>query len=260
MISVVIPVYNDGNSIGSTLAYLYANASYKRLLKEVIVVDGGSLDNTVEIAEKTGATVMRCGKMSRAARLNEGARQATGSIIYFLPANALPPQEFISLIVKAHAKGYASGTFSIRYNASHWVLNALSWLTNRYSQWIQLSDQSLFVTKELFEKSGGFREDHLVMANQEIITRLRRYSSFIILKESVLSSAAKYLRYGFWKTGFLHAIVYVMHKLGYPQTRMTQIYRRFLNWDIGPKLPEPVKSEPIESPLVKEAPVQGISA
>lgn len=259
MISVVVPVYNEGDSLGSTLAYLYANASYKRLLKEVIVVDGGSTDNTVEVAEKTGATVIRCGKMSRAARLNEGARQATGSIIYFLPANAFPPKDFISLIVKSHAKGYACGTFTIRYNATHWMLNALSWLTTRYSQWIQLSDQSLFVTKELFDKSGGFREDHLVMANQEIITRLRRYASFIVLKESVLSSAGKYLRYGFYKTGLLHAVVYVMHKLGYPQHRMTRVYRRFLNWDIGPKLPQPVKPQQMEAPIGKESPVQGIS-
>jgi glycosyltransferase involved in cell wall biosynthesis len=258
MISVIIPVYNEGHSIGSTLAYLYANASYKRLLKEVIVVDGGSTDNTVAEAEKTGATVMRCLKKSRAARLNYGAKQATGKIFYFLQSSSLPPQNFISEIVKAYSKGFASGTFSLKYSASHWLLNAFCWVTSKYPSWVQLSDQSLFITKELFEKSGGFREDHLVMINQEMIRRIKRYSDFIVLKDTVLSSAGKYLRYGILKTGMLHVVVYVMHKLGYPQHQMTRLYRRFLRWDIGPK-PKRVEKPLTESLVMNQSPVQEVS-
>jgi glycosyltransferase involved in cell wall biosynthesis len=214
---------------------LYANASYKRLLKEIIVVDGGSTDNTVEEAEKTGATVMRSPVNGRAAQLNYGARQATGEILYFLQANCLPPKNFVSEIVKASTKGFACGAFSVKFEYKHWMLNTMAWVSNRYNSLVKLSDQSLFMSKELFDKSGGFCEDHLVMINQEMIKRLKRYTNFILIKDAIVSSAKKYVRYGFFKTGFVQVVAFLMQRLGYTQNAMAKVYRLFLRWDIGPK-------------------------
>jgi rSAM/selenodomain-associated transferase 2 len=241
MISIIIPTLNEEKTIRNTIAYVYQHAAYKRLLKEVIVVDGGSIDRTVAEAGKTGATVMVSPRKGRAAQLNYGAKQASGEILYFLQGNTLPPENFISEIVKASSKGYAGGTFSLKFDYRHWLLNAVSWLTNNAS-WVYLSDQSLFVTKELFDKSGGFREDHLVMANHEIIKRIKRYTNFIVIQNNIISSARKYLRTGIIRAGLVQGTVYLMHKLGYPQRVMTNLYRKFLRWDIGPKT-EKVKTE-----------------
>jgi rSAM/selenodomain-associated transferase 2 len=243
MISIIIPTYNEEKTIRNTIAYVYAHTPYKRLLKEVIVVDGGSTDGTVAEAEKTGATVMFSGRRGRAVQLNHGAAQASGSILYFLPAHALPPENFITEIVKASSKGYAGGTFPLKFDSKHWLLNALSWYVNKASSPVYLSDQGLFVTKELFEKSGGFREDHLVMANQEIIKRLKRYTDFAVLKGKITCSASRYLRSGVFRTEAIHVLVYLMHKMGYHQKNMAWLYRKFLRWDVGPK-PGPKVTQP----------------
>lgn len=245
MISIIIPALNEEKTIRNTIAYIYQHASYKRLLKEVIVVDGGSTDRTVAEAGKTAATVMISPRKGRAAQLNYGAQQASGKILYFLQGTTLPPENFISEIVKASSKGYAGGTFSLKFDYRHWLLNTVSWLTNNAS-WVYLSDQSLFVTKELFDKSGGFREDHLVMANQEIIKRIKRYSNFIVIRKNIVTSARKYLRTGILRTGFIRGTVYVMHKLGYSQRMMSTLYRNYLRWDIGVK--------PLKNSVAKKAP------
>ena len=239
MISIIIPSYNEEKTIRNTINYVFKHATpYKKFLKEVIVVDGGSTDRTIDEAEKTGATIMVGPRKGRASQLNYGAQQATGKILYFLQAHSLPPENFISEIVKAHSKGYSGGTFSLAFDYTHWLLSALSWITNN-ATWIYLSDQSLFVTKDLFDKAGGFREDHLVMANQEIIRRLKRYTNFVVMKASTITSAAKFLRYGVFRTQAIQGLAYVMHKAGYSQDSMTNLYRKFLRWDIGTKKEKP---------------------
>jgi glycosyltransferase involved in cell wall biosynthesis len=248
MISIIIPALNEEKTIRNTIAYVYQHASYKRLLKEVIVIDAGSTDHTIAEAEKTNATVMVSPYKTRAAQLNHAAKQATGTILYFLQGHSLPPRNFISEIAKAHGKGYAGGTFTLKFDYKHWLLNTLSWLTNNAS-WVYLSDQSLFVTKELFEKSGGFRDDHFVMANQEIIGRIKRYTNFVVLKDNIVSSARKYIHYGILKTGATHGMVYFLHKLGYSQGTMTALYRRLLCWDIGPKLKKPSPAATVLPPM-----------
>jgi rSAM/selenodomain-associated transferase 2 len=237
MISVIIPVYNEEESIRSTITYIYANAAYKRLLSEVIVVDCGSTDKTVDEAQKTPATVVHCLKKTRAAQLNFGAQHATGQILYFLHPKSLPPHNFTSEIVKACAKGNACGSFAMKFDKKHWFLNALSRFSELNLPWLHFSDQSLYMTKELFDKSGGFREDHLVMEDHEIIKRLKRYTNYVVLKDKISTPSAKYSEYGMYRTEAIHALVYIMYRIGYSQEKMLRTYRTLLQNGIYARIP-----------------------
>jgi glycosyltransferase involved in cell wall biosynthesis len=255
MISVIIPAYNEEKTIKNTIAFVNAHTVYKRMLQEIIVVDGGSTDNTAAEAAACGARVIYCESKKRVTQLNLGATEARGKIFYFLNAHSLPPSNFITEIIKAEMNGHACGTFSVTFDKRHWMLDFISWCTRPERSWFQLSDQSLFITKELFDKSGGFREDHWVMANQEMIQRLKRYTNFIVVKDSILISTGRYLRDGILRTGLVQATVFILHKLGYAQKSMTALYRKFLRWEIGPKAEQKRKEinklETLKEPKVR---------
>jgi glycosyltransferase involved in cell wall biosynthesis len=212
MISVIISTCNEEASIRRTIAYVFSQAPFSRLLKEVIVVDGGSTDRTINEVRKTDAKLIIVPGKGSSIQFNEAASQATGDILYFLNARSLPPKNFINSIAKAVSKGYSSGTFTLAFDYKHWLLDALSWCTRRKSSILHLSDQSLFMSRELFDKSGGFREDHIVMSTQEMVRRLRRYSNFIVLKDNIIASAARYLKVGVFKTQIVQGTVYILHK------------------------------------------------
>jgi glycosyltransferase involved in cell wall biosynthesis len=247
MISVIISAYNEEATIRETISYVFSQSPYRRLLQEVIVVDGGSTDRTIQEIQKTEAKLIIASGKGRSVQFNEAATYATGKILYFLNAHSLPPKNFVTSIAKASTKGFSSGTFTLAFDYKHWLLNALSWCT-RKGQFIHLSDQSLFMSRELFDKSGGFREDHVVMANQEMVKRLKRYSNFIVLKDSIIASATRYLKAGIFRTQIVQGTVYVLHKLGYHPLFLSRLYRRFLRWDIGPKITSKAKvSQPTKA-------------
>src|SRR5687767_11149429 len=100
MISVIIPVYNEEGVIGKTVRYL-KSVSRHDVIKEIIVVDGGSSDNSVNEANMAGARVIGSPRKGRAAQMNEGARVAEGNILYFVHADSLPPPSFPDDIMEA---------------------------------------------------------------------------------------------------------------------------------------------------------------
>ena len=113
MISIVIPVLNEADTIGKLLSHLKDNSDPKNI-SEIIIVDGGSTDGTREIlkrlitssnSEYSKLFRVLFSKKGRAFQMNTGAKQATGSILYFLHADSLPPKEFDELIINEVANG-----------------------------------------------------------------------------------------------------------------------------------------------------------
>jgi len=229
-ISVVIPVYNEEEHIGPTLTWL-REAAGAGTITEIIVVDGGSKDGTVQQATRAGAVVVQSPAKGRAAQMNYGASLAKGAVLYFLHADTLPPQNFTNDIIQALERGYTAGCYMLSFDHDHWFLKANCWFTRFNVGAFRYGDQSLFVTKEAFLEVGGFCEKHTVMEDFHLIRRLRHTGRFAIIKKPVRTSARKYVTNGIYKTQGIFFLIFFMYQLGYPQQTLVRTYRKLIRQD-----------------------------
>lgn len=227
IISVIIPVYNESQILPKLLLFL-KEAKDSRAIKEVIISDGQSSDNTLAIAEAFNSNVVVCKELGRAIQLNWGARNATGEILYFLHADSIPPQDFISQILAAHHGGFQAGCFRLQFDWSHWFLKLNAWFTRFNVNALRFGDQSLFITKKLFDKIGGFREDYLIMEDQEIIYRIAKHSEFKVLPDYITTSARKYRRNGVYRMQAIFYYIYLAYIFGASQEKLKMLHWKLI--------------------------------
>ena len=226
MFSIIIPTFNEAGQITETIDKIKAAKGEHQI--EIIVVDGNSTDNTVYIAKSCGATVTISERKGRAAQMNTGAAFATYNLLYFLHADSIPPNDFTTQIVQALKPGVKSGCFRLTFDYDHWFLKANAWFTRFNVNSVRFGDQSLFVIKEVFLKSGGFREDLLIMEDQEIIHRLKKYGKFKVINDYVITSARKYLDNGVYRMQMIFCRIWLMYYLGYSQEHLLRLYKRLI--------------------------------
>jgi rSAM/selenodomain-associated transferase 2 len=227
MISIIIPTYNESANIKATVERLI-KYDINRLIEEIIITDGGSTDDTVAIAKACSAKVVIGPKKGRAAQMNYGALLATGKVLYFLHADTIPPGNFTADINVALKQGYGIGSYRLSFDYSHWFLNFNCWFTRFDVNAVRFGDQSLFVETEIFKKSGGFREDWIMMEDQEIIHRLKKHGRFIVLKGCVVTSARKYLDNGIYRMQGIFYKIWLLYYLGYSQEYLLQLHRKLI--------------------------------
>lgn len=225
-ISIIIPTYNEAGTIEKLVSYLIgfkAEAIY-----EILVIDGGSTDDTCQLARQAGALVSVSPKKGRGAQMNFGAAQATGGVLYFLHADSYPPSGFWQDIITSIKHGYPGGCYQLAFDDPHPFLRFNAWFTRFDIDAVRFGDQSLFVTRDVFQKAGGFREDLIVMEDQEIIGRIRRYAKFKILAGKVTTSARKYRENGVYKLQGIFFLIYFLYQLGVPQEKLVKLYKRLI--------------------------------
>lgn len=223
-ISVIIPTYNEAENIEKLIAFLQNVPGHEKII-EIILVDGWSADNTMFLAQRAGARVLKSEVRKRSLQMNMGAEIAHGDILYFLHADTIPPDDFVAEIIAQVEKGNKAGSYRLKFDLDHWLLNFICWLTQFNNDFLRFGDQSLFVTAEVFNFAGRFDTDLILMEDQELVNRLRKYSEFTVMTNSVVTSARKFRENGIFRLFWIFLKIYVLYKIGSPQSKLVKIYK-----------------------------------
>lgn len=226
-ISIIIPVLNEGSTIGRLLEYIRQNSS-SETIEEILVIDGGSKDTTISIAKEFNTRVVSS-KKGRASQMNLGAKLANGGLLYFLHADTIPPKKFDKIILEAHSNGHETGSFRMQFDSKNIFLRSFAYLSRINHTLCRGGDQSLFISKSLFEKEKGFNEDYLIYEDSEFIRRLYKTTKFIVLPEKVVTSARKYREKGWIKVQFHFGMIHLKNYLGAGPKNLYKYYLKHLS-------------------------------
>ncbi|MEO5650648.1 MAG: TIGR04283 family arsenosugar biosynthesis glycosyltransferase [Ginsengibacter sp.] len=227
MISIIIPTFNEAENIAETIRKI-KNSDTENLISEIIISDGKSTDQTVSFASNAGATVVVSPKKGRASQMNYGASIAKEEIFYFLHADSIPPNDFTKNIIDALKNNFVSGCFKLAFDNDHWFLKANCWFTRFNVNAVRFGDQSLFVTKKVFEKCGGFDESLLMMEDQEIIHRIKKHGKFKVMNGAVITSARKYLNNGIYRMQAIFFRIWLLYYLGCSQDKLLKLHKKLI--------------------------------
>jgi GT2 family glycosyltransferase len=162
----------------------------------------------------------------KAKQMNLGARYAKGTILYFLHADTFPPAHFDTAITTAVEKDEKAGCFRLQFNSPSRFLLFFSWFTRFNIPLCRGGDQSLFITKNLFKKMGGFNDSYRIYEDNEFIGRLYRQASFTVLPLKVLTSARKYEVNGTWTLQYHFTVIHLKKFLGSPPEKLYAYYSK----------------------------------
>ena len=162
--------------------------------------------------------------------MNYGASLATGDILYFVHADVLPPKTFAVDIIKAVTETYDFGRYFMKFDSKKWYLRINAFFT-RFDFFVCYGgDQTLFITRELFDKTGGFRNDMFIMEDFEFTKRAKKEGRYKILKKGALISARKYDTNSWWQVQMANKKIVSMYKKGASQNEMVSKYKEMLRY------------------------------
>jgi len=219
MLSVIVPVLNEAGNMRPLLE------QFQGVDAEVIVVDGGSHDETGAIAQSLGAHVITT-PPGRARQMNQGVEAATGNLLLFLHADTQLPPGFVEAVRTTLKQPNVSvGAFNLAIRGEHWGLRWVEWGVRWRSHRFQLpyGDQALFCRRDTFEQLGRFPEVP-ILEDYIFVQRARQQGRVAIAPLSVLTSGRRWEKLGIWKTTVINQKVLLGYALGVPPEQLVQWY------------------------------------
>jgi rSAM/selenodomain-associated transferase 2/rSAM/selenodomain-associated transferase 1 len=224
-ISIIIPVLNDAPVLQTTLAHLKQITDVATT--EIIVVDGGSEDDTLAVAQNAGVKILES-SASRAHQMNVGAGIATGEILLFLHADTQLPTQFETMITETLAQpDVLAGAFELQIDSPHWALRWIETGVKWRSRWLQLpyGDQAIFMPAQVWQRLDGFRE-MVIMEDFDMMRRLKPLGPIHIVPVPVKTSARRWQKLGILKTTLINQLMIMGYFLGISPERLAHWYRR----------------------------------
>jgi len=224
--SIVIPVLNEESEIEKFLSTLETFKEHG----EIILVDGGSQDNTITIAVPLVDKIIKSSR-GRAKQMNAGAQAANGKILLFLHADTYLPSNALTLIEQGLSQHYQWGRFDIKLSGPHFMFLVIAQCMNWRSRLTGIStgDQALFVQKLVFNQAGKFPEIPL-MEDIAICKNLKSFGPPLRLKAKITTSSRRWEQFGIIRTILLMWWLRLLYFLGYNPETLAQLYSRGIFW------------------------------
>jgi len=196
-LSVVVPVWREATGIEESLQRLQP---IRQAGHEVIVVDGGSPDNTAELARPLCDRLL-VSEPGRAVQMNTGAAAARGDLILFLHADTRLPQDALAQLSESQRLGRPWGRFDVRLSGRHPMFPVIAWFMNWRSRLtgVCTGDQGIFVRRDVFETLGGYRPMPL-MEDVELSRRLKLVARPYCISSPVITDSRRWEQGGVWRT------------------------------------------------------------
>lgn len=225
-ISVIIPTLNEAGAIADLIAFVRRHG--REHVLEIIVVDADSADKTREMAAAAGALVIHSPIASRASQLNAGARVSRGGILYFIHADVKLVTSFADDIIFAVGDGFDAGCYCYAFNSSRVLLQMNAYFTRFNALMCRGGDQTLFITRKLFMQLRGFDEYYTIMEDYDLITRIKKVSSFKVIRKKILVSARKYDNNSWLRVQIANLVAFIMFFLKLNPSHIRNTYKKML--------------------------------
>jgi len=217
-ISIVMPTFNEAAHLHDTLTNLFATIGQTTV--EVIIADGNSCDQTLDIARKFPCQIVNC-KTGRALQMNQGSQQAKGEWLVFLHADSRLPNDWQANVLKTRQWGF----FPVRLSGDRWPLRVIEKAISLRSSitGIGTGDQSLFFRRLFFRQVGGFAEIP-IMEDVAICKQARQLIKPTIAKSAIVTSSRRWEEKGIVKTVLLMWRLRFAYWFGTSPERLHRIY------------------------------------
>ena len=220
-VSVIIPTLNEARELPRVLEAAQRGQPY-----EIIVVDGGSTDETVGIARSMDTVVLSAPRC-RAVQMNRGAAVANGEYLLFLHADTLLPVDYLGHVLSVLDKpGVVGGAFKFSisgdFSGRRLVESTTNWRARRRQ--LPYGDQALFLRREVFDQVGGFPEMP-IMEDYEFVHRLKRLGRVVIAPSPAVTSGRRWRQHGWLWPTILNKIIILAYHCGVSPTRLARWYR-----------------------------------
>lgn len=227
-ISIIIPTYNEESNISNLVSYLNSLKSDYKF--EIIVSDGGSADNTLQMAIESGAAAISSPIKGRSGQMNYGTKHARGDIFYFVHADSMPALTALTDIHHSIKNGQNCGSFRFRFDSNKFLFKINSFFNRFNYLYFRGGDQSIFITREFFDRIGGFDEQYLIMEDYEFLDRIMRNGKFRLVPKYTIGSARKYDQNTWLSVQLANLKVIRMFRKGASQKDMLDTYKKMLRY------------------------------